>query len=98
MQSRHEGDVPKQVELELEKGKTVSVRIDYLPAFDNTSMGFGIKALDEPIPSAAKKTSMATRRNFLSTLCALPITGFLASRGGLNRIASALSRSLAFSG
>src|SRR5437899_9737055 len=43
------------------------------------------------------KTSMTTRRNFLGTLCALPITGLLASRGGRSRIASVLSSSIATS-
>ncbi len=40
---------------------------------------------------------MTTRRNFLGTLCALPITGLLASRGGLGRLASARSASVAIS-
>src|SRR5947207_8547901 len=40
---------------------------------------------------------MTTRRNFLGTLCALPITGLLASSGGLGRLGSALSASFATS-
>lgn len=50
-----EGQAPAFAELPLEAGRTVAVRLDYLPDSDHFRAGFGVRAADELISPEARK-------------------------------------------
>jgi beta-glucosidase len=58
-QPRAEGQAPLSVELPLQAGRTITVRLDYRPDSDHFRAGFGIRAGDDLVSSAARAAAAA---------------------------------------
>jgi beta-glucosidase len=58
-QQHREGQAPAFAELPLEAGRTVAVRLDYLPYSDHLRAGFGVRAADDLVSPEARAVAAA---------------------------------------
>ncbi len=58
-QPRTEGQAPASIELPLQAGRTISVRMDYLPDSDHFRAGFGIRAGEDLVSPEARAAAAA---------------------------------------